>query len=68
MQKERITAQDIEALVDGQLDPAKAARLHALLSRQPRLSRHYHQLVAQKQLLRSWWSTLPQTDPADPLN
>jgi len=60
--RERITAQDIEALVDGQLDPVRAARLHAQLSRQPLLNRHYHQLMAQKQLLRRWWASLPQRD------
>lgn len=61
--RERITSQDIEALVDGQLDPVHAARLHAQLGRNPILNRHYHQLMAQKQLLLRWWAALPKTDP-----
>ena len=60
--KERITSQDIEALVDGQLDPVRAARLHAQLSRQPLLNRHYHQLMVQKQQLKLWWAALPRSD------
>ena len=61
--RERITSQDIVALVDGQLDPVHAARLHAQLGRNPILNRHYHQLMAQKQLLLRWWAALPKTDP-----
>lgn len=60
--EERITTQDIEALVDGQLEPARAARVHAQLNMQPYLNRHYQQLMAQKQLLLQWWAHLPQTE------
>ncbi len=60
--EERITPQDIEALVDGQLDPVHAARLHAQLGRNPLLNRHYHHLIAQKQLLLRWWAALPKLD------
>ncbi|MDP2206512.1 MAG: hypothetical protein Q8K65_09425 [Alphaproteobacteria bacterium] len=61
MHGDRITSQDIEALVDNQLDPARAARMRRLLTRQPHLQRHYQQLVTQKQLLQHWWATLPQS-------
>jgi len=62
MREGRITSQDIEALVDGQLDPDSAARLRRLLDRQPRLQRQYHRLARQKHLLCRWWASLPQTD------
>lgn len=63
MHPERITSQDIEALVDNQLDPARAARVRAHLQRQPRLQRDYQRLLGQKQLLQRWWASLPHTDP-----
>lgn len=58
----RITTQDIEALVDGQLDPEAANRLHSVIRRQPLLQRHYRQLVLQKQLLHRWWATQSRLD------
>ncbi|HRJ65501.1 MAG TPA: hypothetical protein PLW48_00055 [Alphaproteobacteria bacterium] len=62
MREARITAQDIEALVDDQLDPDKAARIRAAMNRQPHLHLHYQRLMTQKQLLRRWWATLPHID------
>lgn len=62
MREGRITSQDIEALVDGQLDPESAARLRLIMSRQPQLESHYQRLISQKNLLRRWWSTQPRTD------
>lgn len=62
MREARITAQDIEALVDDQLDPDKAARIRAAINRQPHLHLHYQRLMTQKQLLRRCWANLPHID------
>jgi anti-sigma factor RsiW len=62
MPEKRTSLREIEALVDGQLPPARAAQVQSLLSRHPPLQNHYKHLFRQNELLRLWWQSLPEDD------
>lgn len=55
---ENITEFDIEALVDSQLDWEREKKVWSVLAHNQMLYEHYKGLVAQKKLLRSWWSAM----------
>lgn len=46
---------DLQALVDGELDPAAADRLQAQLTHDSVARRRYLDLLEQKRLLMMWW-------------
>jgi GrpB-like predicted nucleotidyltransferase (UPF0157 family) len=54
-QAARISDQDLEALVDGQLDIQTASRLEDALRSDSDARRRYQALKEQKRLLQLWW-------------
>jgi len=55
MNKKAITDRDIQALVDGELSPDQAARVHGYLLHHPLARQRYESLMKQKKLLQEWW-------------
>jgi len=48
---------DIQALVDGALDPENEKRVQELIAHSRAHQSRYHNLLLQKQLLLSWWAS-----------
>lgn len=48
---------DLQALVDGALDPENEKRVQELVAHSRAHQRRYHNLLLQKQLLLSWWAS-----------
>lgn len=49
---------DIQALVDGELEPDEARRIKRKIDQTPVLQKRYDELVHQKKLLQQWWQRL----------
>lgn len=51
-----ITDADIQALIDGELTPARQEIVLTALQNDPGLQQRYNLLTRQKSLLLSWWA------------
>lgn len=51
---------DLEALIDGELTPARREAVLAAINKSPELQNKYEQLCQQKAMLKLWWKTTSQ--------
>lgn len=49
---------DIQALVDGELEPDEARRVRRKVKQNPELQERYDEFIRQKTLLQQWWQKL----------
>ena len=50
-----ITDMDIQALIDGELDPERKKQVMAIVERSPDLYKRFTLYMHQKKLLKLWW-------------
>jgi len=50
-----MTAYDIQALADGQLNPGQAQKVMDYIQANPAIKQYYHSIQRQNLLLREWW-------------
>ena len=50
-----VTDLELQALVDGELDDARAAQVMRIVMSDPELFQRYGELVRQRQQLQRWW-------------
>ena len=56
MVQQQVSAYDIQALVDNQLESEEARRVRAQIERDPEAYRVYNELLRQNELLKAWWN------------
>jgi hypothetical protein len=52
---------DIQALIDGELDPLEEIRVRGLIEASQENIKRYHALLNQKYLLQRWWQDAKKT-------
>lgn len=58
---EKVTDQDIQAMVDGELDESRAACVAQRVQESPLFRKRYEELNHQKNMLQLWWGSSKRT-------